>query len=206
MSLPTIYIIGASIGFAIGLQMSRLPGIKDKYRVKNLCRKGAKFLDLVWPKASEVKENDIILIFPFGNDLQKGKYSRDAQAPRAFHLLEFVGIDDATRDLYYALLMATVERYQAKQAKIFIVTCFYRFLCPCHIYPNFLKFYMEQNRYMFQTFANFENVKVLDHRTLVSDQVGKAKRDSSFYASLLYDQVHFKDNSVIARRIFAHFP
>jgi len=203
MSLPTIYIIGASIGFAIGLQMSRLPGIKDKYRVKNLCRKGAKFMDLVWPKASEVKEHDIVLIFPFGNDLQKGKYSRDAEPPRTFHLLEFVGVDDVTMNVYYALLIARIQKYQAK---IFIVTCFYRFLCPCHIHPNFLRFYMDQNRYMFQTFANFENVKVLDHRTLVSDQVGKAKRNSSFYASLLYDQVHFKDNSVIARRIFAHFP
>ena len=200
--MRTIFIIGASIGFSVGLAMARLPGIETSFRIVNLCKKGAKFPELVWPKFSEVEENDILLIFPFGNDLQTGFWYKDFTSEPQFHLREYRELEQSVLRGYYAELLARILRYQGKTT---LVTCFYRFLCTCHKHPGLVAYYKKRNAELISEFQNYDNVTVLDHRTLVSEQVYRAKRDIKFYASLLYDQVHFKDNSVIARRIFATF-
>ncbi len=200
--MKTIFIVGASIGFSVGLAMARLPGIETSFRIVNLCKKGAKFPELVWPKFSEVGENDILLIFPFGNDLQTGFWYKDYTLGRQFHLREFVKLEQSVMESYYAELTARILKYQGK---ITLVTCFYRFLCTCHKHPGLVAYYKERNSELISEFSKYDKVTVLDHRTLVSEQVYRAKRDIKFYASLLHDQVHFKDNSVIAKRIFATF-
>jgi hypothetical protein len=113
--MRTIFIIGASIGFSVGLAMARLPGIETSFRIVNLCKKGAKFPDLVWPKFSEVEENDILLIFPFGNDLQTGFWYRDFTSERQFHLREYRELEQSVLRGYYAELLARILRYQGKQ-------------------------------------------------------------------------------------------
>ncbi len=197
-----LYIVGASIGFSVGLAMARLPGIGTEYKIINLCKKGAKYSQFNWPAYSEVEESDRILIFPFGNDMQTGRWTREKTGDRTFHLLDFVPQKESVLREYYADLTVRILRYKCKFT---IVTSFYRFLCPCHKHKNLVRHFRLANKNVISEFKGLDNVTVLDHRSLVSEKVYKAKRDLEFYISLLKDQVHFRDNNVIARRIFATF-
>jgi len=58
--------------------------------IRSHCVPGTKYPELIWPIASELGKDDVLLILSFGNELQKGKYIRDSTPSRTFHLINFV--------------------------------------------------------------------------------------------------------------------
>ena len=197
--MAKIHVVGASVGAAVARCIEKIVLQLPKYRsVENHCKSGAKYFGLKWPHPSELSREDVLIIFPCGNDLQTGFYDRETKGSRAFHLIEFKPATDAAFDRIYTDLQATLIPYVCK---ILVVTSFYRFLCPCHIHPRLIPYIKKRNIELTNKISFLPNVQVLDHRILVSEKVSKVKRDPKKYMALLRDGIHFKDNNIIAKRI-----
>ena len=201
-----LHIVGASNGKEIFRSFlkyrKQVPNAVPKITfIKSHCVPGTKYPELIWPTASELGKDDVLLILPFGNELQKGKYIRDSTPSRTFHLINFVPESDTVFADYMLDLQCRLMRYQCK---ILVINAFFRFLCGCHVHPKLIPYIHRRNTELAKILKPLSNVTVLDHRTLVSEKIWKIKRNPKLYMNLLRDSVHFKDNDVIARRIYGH--
>jgi len=196
----TVHIIGASLGCAVGKALKNLPSHGHEYTVKSYCKPGLNFLSLKWPNRNTVKKGDILLIFPFGNDLVEKHYYRDSN--RYFHLTKFVPKSDFFFSKLYEKLLGHILIYESK---VVIVSSFYRFLCSCHRNPGLVQYIRKRNSELFQKLGPISGVTVLDQQKLVSHNSFQIRRDIRKYQSLLKDGIHFVNYQPIAENLLSRF-
>jgi len=87
--------------------------------------------------------------------------------------------------------------------KVFIVENFFRLLCcDLHQHKNWVSYQNSINKNLCEFFARINSVTVLKHREIVDlDHKKGNHRKIEEYKKLQYDAVHFRNYSVIARKI-----
>ena len=81
-----IYLVGASHGRRTSEALKRLPGYGVDFQVFCFCVGGKKFYDLAWPNLDLLTTQDVLVVFPFGNDLVDRKFIKKDQKTRKIHL------------------------------------------------------------------------------------------------------------------------
>ena len=198
-----IWIVGSSHGVYLGSELEKIAreSSDPTFVVRNFSHRGAKYEQLIWPKVSEVKETDVIIVIPFGNDLLRG-YSVKRRG--FWHLEKFFPQTNRKFVELYLYLYHDCSKYSCK---ILVLSNFYRmFCCELHKHHGWLKYQYIRNRELQQELADLEpRVRVLDHRALVDDRAGKkrAKQNIHYYTSLQRDNVHFRRYDIIAKNVYA---
>ena len=97
-----IILVGASHGWRLFRALKRIPGYGTTFTVTCLCVRGAKFVDLIWPKT--VTESDFLVVIPFGNDVQPQKFVKFDRNTNILHLEKFVPYkEECWNDLFAKL-------------------------------------------------------------------------------------------------------
>ena len=193
----TIYVVGASHGKKISRALRRLQGYGTVFQVCCLCVGGKKFYDLNWPNLNTLKETDLLLVLPFGNDLiDRNNISRDQFSK--IHLTQFQPRPNSYFEERYRVLESKLN---STVAQVRIISNFFRhFCCDTHFHPGWVGYRNRLNRDLLLRFPTTAKVKVLDHRGLLGLPYRKA-RNVLQYRNLQYDSVHFRDYLPIAKKI-----
>lgn len=193
----TLHVVGASHANRLVPELCKLPSYNVKFKIRSYAVPSKKYEDLRWPaNLTHLPESDIILIIPFGNDLVKTGVRRENGK---IHLTTFVPNTDHYFSLRYRDL---TDKIKSTQARFVIISNFYRhFCCPKHNHKGWLAYQNKRNKDLWANFKNLQNVKLLDHRHIVTDKVKKEAKNVDEYRKLQFDAVHFSDYKSIAERI-----
>lgn len=201
---PKVYVVGASHGLRLAAQLEKIENFKSKYILRSFCIRGKKFRDLPFPQTEKSSEQDILIVIPFGNDLQKSLVKFDKN-DRKLHLTTYKPISEKEYDRLCEELYDKVVQFPGK---VLIITNFLRYLCcEAHEYKGWVSLQKKFNSTLAAKFQSLkESVKIVDHYSLVDDQVGrKTVKKVKHYRKLQSDSVHFKNYRIIAERIFNQF-
>jgi hypothetical protein len=190
-----IILVGASHGWRLFQALKRVPGYGITFKVTCLCVRGARFADLFWPQI--VKEDDFLVVIPFGNDLHARRFVRLDKNLKVFHLDKFEPYPKTYWDGLFARLH---ERLLGKNCKIIVIDNFYRHLCcEKHRHKGWLAYQSKINKELRNQFKN-TSVRTVDHRLLLQN-TRNCKLNASEYRKLQGDSVHFRDYFPIATRL-----
>ena len=192
MEKPKLYLVGASHGVKIGDSLRKIPGVTDSFELKIFSIRGARFSSLVFPSEKICKEQDILCIIPFGNDLIERNSVFKNHRDGRFHLVKYKPI---RLTKLHRLCVELLHKLQKFPGKIFVIDNFFRLLCcKSHFYSNWLNFQKTVNREIRDWFSSIKTVKVtlIDHRDLISKNRKKSK-NIAYYISLQQDSVHFSN-------------
>jgi len=200
--MKKIFLIGASHGVRLGRELEKISEIREQYEIRNFSIRGCKYENLVFPSAEKVKEEDLVILIPFGNNIVKrGVSFYEGQ----FHLTEYFPTSleeyqDLCEDLYKRTLLYS--------CKVLIISNFYRHIC-CrdHLYPGWISHQRKFNTLLKDKFKGLESkVRVLDHLKLVHAYLNVRKvKQLTVYRELQVDAIHFKNYKVIARNVYKAF-
>lgn len=197
---PKLYFVGSS--HSKRLHRVFKDSIKqEKFQLIDLSQSGSVFGRTVssYPKASTLKEGDIVIIQTFGNDL----FEKNIEFLCDFyyglqpkiHLTKYV---PKPLETIRALHQELIEIISRTPNQVILIDCIYRYLCfpqcqnPNHNYPGILSFQSKHNKTLYKDFENIPNVQVIRH---INCMPGKAQDWKTFdnYKNLLVDQVHLKN-------------
>ena len=196
---PTIYLIGAS-------HARRLSGPFTKqaeeggFRVVSRCTSGAPYRALEWPDLDSASKDDLVLVLPFGNDVNSKKCAEKDRRTGIWHLLRF----EPKSDRYFQIRFQELkERIQKLPCRVFICENFWRLLCcSLHNHKNWLSYQNSINKQIFEFFKPLDNVTVIKHREIVGSNFDRKKaKNCGEYKKLQFDAVHFKSYEVIAQNL-----
>ena len=178
----------------------------NEHTVVNLGKSGAKFNQIVWPPASKVKPGDILIILPFGNELQK---QRSKVVNRVWTIQNYDPISEAEFSNLMDKLKVKLMDYPDSLCDKYVVTNFYRCLgLPTQQvqHRGWLRLQISFNRMLKNKEASqFFGARtfIIPHQEIVTDKAPSRKVSKSWvlYSKLQYDGIHFKDYRLIAKRI-----
>jgi stalled ribosome alternative rescue factor ArfA len=190
-----IILVGASHGWRLFRSLKQISGYGITFTVTCLCVRGAKFADLHWPQT--VKENDFLVVIPFGNDVINRKNINFDRKTGIIHLVKFVPYE---KEHWKTLFTKLQEKLSDKNCKILVIDNFYRhFCCDTHRHKGWLSYQTQVNKKLREQFKGSE-IKVIDHRYLLNDP-RIVKANVLEYRKLQGDSVHFRDYSPIAKNL-----
>ena len=203
-TLPTIHIAGGSHAVKLYHSLVKNKSILTKFNVKNLAKSGATYDTLSLPKVTEVKENDYLILFTYGNDcLKKNVKITYLNQKRVFHLTKF----EPNSLIFFKNILKKLEIYSNKiTGKIYVIDCVKRHMRCCtsldHKFTNLLKHQKLWNQTLKEYFMD-SNVIVLSHLDFLPYTKNWLKNNYN-YSTLLTDSVHLKPElyDYIAQGVF----
>lgn len=188
-----IILVGASHGWRIYEALKTLPDYGVKFTVLCLCKRGARFSGLVWPKKVELE--DSLIVFPFGNDVQPKSHIEFQRHPRTIHLAKFTPYK---AEYWENLHQELISRLAGLNCAVKVVDSFYRhFCCNKHVHPGWVKYQASLNSQLRKK-CIAANIQVIDHRTLLPLKYRQTRKIGE-YRKLMSDAVHFLDYLPIAK-------
>jgi hypothetical protein len=199
-----IHVIGSSHAKRIGTKMARISGLGTN--ISNLGVPGAKFDQMVWPAIQDVQAGDILLVSPFGNELQKYKCKR---VGTVWKIQRYHPISKTEYLALIEKLKSKLAEYSDSLCDKYIVTNFYRCLgLPTDQFqhPGWLKLQRSFNKILENIGRDRSfgaSTYIIKHQDIVDrERVGRILgKDWKRYADLQYDGIHFRNYSIIARQI-----
>jgi hypothetical protein len=117
-----IILVGASHGWRLHEALKTISGYGTTFTVTCLCVRGATFYRLQWP--TSVKNDDVLVVILFGNDIQPKSHLEFDKKSRKIHLLKFIPYDKKYWD---NLFNALTEKLANRNCTILMIDNFY-----CH--------------------------------------------------------------------------
>ncbi len=190
-----IILVAASNGWRLFQALQRIPGYGTTFTVTCLCVRGATFFNLVWP--TTVKDDDVLVVIPFGNDLVSRNFVKFDKKTGVIHLEKFVPFE---KTYWERLLKSLANKLSDKNCSVFVIDNFYRhFCCDTHRHKGWLSYQTTVNKGIRKRFENSQ-ITVVDHTQLLGNP-RIYKRNHLEYRKLQRDSVHFRDFSPIARNL-----
>jgi len=187
-----IILVGASHGWRLFRALKRIPGYGTTFTVTCLCVRGAKFVDLIWPKT--VTESDFLVVIPFGNDVQPQKFVKFDRNTNVLHLEKFIPYGKEHWDILFSKLH---EKLSDKNCKITVIDNFYRHLCcDKHRHKGWLGYQSKINK---ELRDQFKNTPIKIRKLLENTRI--CKLNASEYRKFQRDSVHFRDYFPIATKL-----
>lgn len=187
-----IVIIGSSHAKRIFYALKKKEEIRKHFFILNEAKSGSLYEQNTIPSyVNKLTENDILILQLFGNDwLQKYIKCTRKDKARKFHLLKFEPVPQSKIMAKYAHLKEILSRLKCK---VLFIDNVYRHLncCSQHIHKEVWKFWTTKNKELSKYFTS-QNVKVLDHRKLLSRFPRKNIVCKGFYVKQLVDDVHLR--------------
>lgn len=168
MARPEIHILGASHAFLMFQELQADPLIKNKYNIICHARSGQNFQDFErtfdYKWLSELKNQDLIIIQLFGNDIfETGTHMVQLKPKKTIHLIDY----KPTGLSYLAgLCEKTLTLLAGLEARVILVGHILRgFCCDQHKYPANLEYQEEIVRLIETFFAG--RITVVNYLDLV---------------------------------------
>ena len=162
--MKRLYICGHSHGKKIARELLKTREVLNADWVIDLSIPSRKFEDLELPNIPELRHGDVVLLFPFGNDLFRSgvSLSKNRQRNRIFHLTHFNPTHPDELLEKYKILE---RKFEGTRARIYLFDVFYRHIrcCPKHFDKRILEFQVEQNFHLRTYFAPNPHIECVNH-------------------------------------------
>jgi len=199
-----LFLVGSSHANRIREHLKRL-GRQHNVNVTVLGKSGATFEQLNFPSADDLTEEDILLIFPFGNNCFKrgSHFCENKGSQRTIHLSRFDPIGEPELNSLFQRLENTLSKFKCK---VFIVDSFYKYVKCCSYhelkFPRYIKHQKWCNALMKEYFADTP-YSAVNHLSLLSEPQ-KMRGSLVEYKKKMVDSVHFEAHEYqsIAENIF----
>ena len=190
--MKRLYICGHSHGKKIAKELFKGRDVLNAYWVLDLTIPSGKFEDLELPNLPELRHGDVVILFPFSNDLFKSGVSlkTDKRKNRIFHLTHF---NPSSEEELLNKYKSLERRFEGTRARVYLFDTFYRHIrcCQKHYDRRILDFQVEQNYRLKAFFETSRYIEYVDHLEFLGP-IPPRFQDFEAYNKITPDCVHFR--------------